>query len=208
MTQVGVIPGTVGVASVAVVPLLGCRSSELPRRFGLVSSGAPRPTCESPHIGACPGALQGRCLNLKAFRKTVAALWNLLHVVGPLISCFCADGKGTPRHDVTCSVVCSCPKRSLRSSVIHRSSARLGCVTAKFSSELDQAALYLSSSALTLMCRASVCLDPSTASFGPCLERWCLCNRLCSSIRPVRIFMMKLVFFGKIASDTTGLAVS
>ena len=46
--------------------------------------------------------------------KTVAARRDLLRVVGPLVSGFCVDGTGTPRHDVTGSVVGPGPRRSLR----------------------------------------------------------------------------------------------
>ena len=55
--------------------------------------------------------------------RTVAARRDLLRAVGPLVSGFCVDGTGTPRHDVTGSVVGSGPKRSLRILVVHRSLA-------------------------------------------------------------------------------------
>ena len=52
--------------------------------------------------------------------NTVAAQQSLLCcMVGPLVSGFCDDGTGTPRHDVTGSVVDSGPRRSLRFSVVH-----------------------------------------------------------------------------------------
>ena len=76
--------------------------------------------------------------------KTVA-VDGIFRVVGPLVSGFCVDGTGTPRHDFTGSAVGSGPRTSF-----------VVCVTAKFSAEKNRVALY----ALQLL------LDLVVASIG------------------------------------------
>ena len=63
----------------------------------------------------------------------------MLRVVWSLVSCFCVDSTGTPRHNVTGSVVGSGQRRSLRFSAVHRSSA---VSLQSFPPELDQVAFY------------------------------------------------------------------
>ena len=75
--------------------------------------------------------------------RTDAARLNLLRVVGPLVSGFCVDSSGTPRHDLTCSVQWSVPARGdhYASRWYISTTSFLGCVTAKSSAKLDRVAL-------------------------------------------------------------------
>ena len=112
--QVGVIPGTFGVAGVAVAQLLG-RDAVVVRFLAgsgwsvqaLLDQQASLDTSALVRVKVAVGVR-------KLSGRTVAARWDLLRVVGPLVSGFCVDGTGTPRHDVTGSVVGPGPRRSLR----------------------------------------------------------------------------------------------
>ena len=85
--------------------------------------------------------------------KTVAARRNLLRVVGPLVSGFSVDGTGTPRHDVTGSVVGSGSRRSSRFSVVHRPSAV--SMQSLHLNSIEPQHFALSSSSLTSLWRTS-----------------------------------------------------
>ena len=121
--QVGVIPGTVGVAGVDVAQLLGRDAVVV--RFPTGSGWSVQALLDQQASLDTSALVRGKVAVevRKLFGRTVAARRILLRVVGPLVSGFCVDSTGTPRHDVTGSVVGSGPRRSLRFSMVHRPTA-------------------------------------------------------------------------------------
>ena len=124
--QVGVIPGTVGVAGVAIAQLLGRDAVVV--RFPASSGWFSQALLDQRASLYIWALVQGsRCYTwalvlgkvavgvrqLSGKIVSLAARRNLLRVVGPLVSGFCVGGTGTPRHNVLDSV----PRRSLRFSV-------------------------------------------------------------------------------------------
>ena len=109
--QVGVIPGTVGVA---VAQLLGRDAGVV--RFPAGSGWSVQALLDQQASLDTLALVWGKVAVgvRKLFGRTVAARLDLLRVVGPLVSGFRVDSTGTPRHDVTGSFVSSGSKRSLR----------------------------------------------------------------------------------------------
>ena len=121
--QVGVIPGTVGVAGVAVAQLLGIDAVVV--RFPAGPGWSVQALLDQRASLDTSALVRGKVAVgvRKLSGRTVTARRDLLRVVGPLVSGFCVDSTGTPRHDVTYSVLGSGSRRSLRFSVVHRPSA-------------------------------------------------------------------------------------
>ena len=121
--QVGIIPGTVGVACVAVAPLLGRDAVVV--RFPAGSGWSVQALLDQQASPDTSALVRGKVAVgvRKLSGRAAAARRDLLRVVGPLDSGFCVNSTGTPRHDVTGSVVGSGSRRSLRFPVVHRPSA-------------------------------------------------------------------------------------
>ena len=157
--QVGVIPGTVGVAGVAVAQLLGRDAVVV--RFPAGSGWSVQALLDQQASLDTSALVRGKVAVgvRKLSGRTVAARRDLPRVVGPFVSGFCVDSTGTPRHDVTGSVVGSGSRRSLRFSVVHRPSA-VSLQSLPLNS-IEPQHFALSSSSLTALCRAS----PLSGSF-------------------------------------------
>ena len=89
--EVGVIPGTVGVAGVAVAQFLGRDAVVV--RFPAGSGWSVQALLDQRANLDTLALVRGKVAVgvQKLSGKTVAARQNLLRVVGPLVSCFCVD---------------------------------------------------------------------------------------------------------------------
>ena len=113
----------VGVASLAVAQLLGRDAVVV--RFPAGSGWSVQALLDQQASLDTLALVRGKVAVgvRKLSGRTVAARLDLLRVVGPLVSGFCVDSTGAPRHDVTGSIVGSSSRRSLLFSVVHRPSA-------------------------------------------------------------------------------------
>ena len=166
--QVRVIAGTVGIAGVAVAQLLG-RGAVV--RFPAGSGCSAQALLDQRASLDTSALVRGRVAVgvRKLSGRTVAARRDLLRVVGPLVSGFCVDSTGTPRQNVTGSVVGSGSRRSLRFSAVHRPSA-VSLQSLPLNSIEPHSAL--SSPSLTSSWRAPLFPDPSAARGRSGPERW------------------------------------
>ena len=154
--QVGVIPGTVqcGVAGLAVAQLLGRDAVVV--RFPAGSGWSVQALLDQQASLDTSALVRSKVAvgvrKLSRAGRTVAARRDLPRVIGPFVSGFCVDSTGTPRHDVTGSVVGSGSRRSLRFSVVHRPSA-VSLQSLPLNS-IEPQHFALSSSSLTSLWRA------------------------------------------------------